>query len=453
MADLTLVEQAAAVRTREVSPVELTEEYLGRIDRDNDGVGAYLTVDHEGALAAAREAEALVVSGTRDLPPLCGVPVSVKDTWPVKGLRYTAGSKVFADRVAEVDAAVVTQLRRAGMVVLGKTNAAEFGCSSYTETVFGPARNPHDLTRIAGGSSGGAAASVAAGLAPAAHGSDGGGSVRIPAACCGLVGIKPTRGRVSPAPGPDSAGLATAGPIARTVADAALLLDVMSTARPGDAHQLPPMPPGHFLDSAKRDPGRLRIGVIRGPESDAPPCRKACEDTAELLAELGHDIAEAPPAGPGDYRAEFTVVWSLLAGSVPVPAGREQDLLPLTRWLREKARGYDALTFMSALVSLQATARRIAGRYDRFDVVLGSATARLPPLVGGLVDADPARTFENMLEFHPLTPLANITGQPSVTVPMHRTPDGLPAGVLLTGRHGAETTLISVAAQLEQAKR
>ncbi|MER6897869.1 amidase, partial [Amycolatopsis sp. NPDC000740] len=156
MSDLTLAELAAAVRAREVSPVELTEEYLARIDRDNDRIGAYLAVDHEGALAAAREAEALVRSGAQDLPVLCGVPVSVKDTCPVKGLRYTAGSAVFADRVAEVDAAVVTQLRRAGMVVLGKTNAAEFGCSSYTETVFGPARNPHDLARTAGGSSGGA---------------------------------------------------------------------------------------------------------------------------------------------------------------------------------------------------------------------------------------------------------------------------------------------------------
>ncbi|ATY11209.1 amidase [Amycolatopsis sp. AA4] len=453
MTDLTLAELAAAVRAREVSPVELAEEYLGRIDRENDEVGAYLTVDHEGALAAAREAEALVLSGRRDLPVLCGVPVSVKDTWPVKGLRYTSGSKVFAERVAEVDAAVVTQLRQAGMVLLGKTNAAEFGCSSYTETVFGAARNPHDLARTAGGSSGGAAASVAAGLAPAAQGSDGGGSVRIPAACCGLVGIKPTRGRVSPAPGPDSAGLATAGPIARTVADAALLLDVLSTARPGDTHQLPPTPPGHFASSAERDPGRLRIGVLEGQPNDDPWCRRACEDTAALLADLGHDVEEAAPTVPDDYRDDFTVVWSVLAASVPVPAEREQDLLPLTRWLREKARGYDAVTLMSALGSMQATARRIADRYDRFDVVLSSATATLPPLVGGLVDADPARTFENMLEFHPLTPLANITGQPSLTAPALRTPGGLPAGVLLTGRYGAETTLISVAAQLERARR
>ncbi|MFB9924743.1 amidase [Amycolatopsis halotolerans] len=453
MTDLTLAELAAAVRAREVSPVELAEEYLARIDRGNDRIGAYLAVDHEGALATAREAEALVRSGVRDLPMLCGVPVSVKDTCLVKGLRYTAGSKVFADRVAEVDAAVVTQLRRAGMVVLGKTNAAEFGCSSYTETAFGAARNPHDLTRTAGGSSGGAAASVAAGLAPAAHGSDGGGSVRIPAACCGLVGIKPTRGRVSPAPGPDSAGLATAGPIARTVADAALLLDAMSTARPGDTHQLPPVPAGHFANSAERDPGRLRIGVIRGSASDDPWCRRACEDTVALLADLGHDVAYAAPTDPDDYREEFAVVWALLACSVPVPAEREQDLLPLTRWLREKARGYDVVAFMSALVSMQATARRIASRYDRFDVVLSSATAALPPLVGGLVDDDPAQTFENMLEFHPLTPLANITGQPSLTVPALRTPGGLPAGVLLTGRYGAETTLISVAAQLERAKR
>ncbi|GAA4547016.1 amidase [Amycolatopsis samaneae] len=452
MTDLTLVEQAAAVRAREVSPVELTEEYLRRIDRDNDKVGAYLTVDHEGALAAAREAEALVRSGTGEPPVLCGVPISVKDTWPVAGLRYTSGSQVFADRVAEVDAAVVEQLRRAGMVVLGKTNAPEFGLSSYTETVFGPARNPHDLTRTAGGSSGGAAASVAAGLAPAAQGSDGGGSIRIPAACCGLVGIKPSRGRVSPTPGADPAGLVTAGPLARTVADAALLLDVMSTGRPGDAHRLPPAPAGHFLNSAMSTPDPLRIGVIRGPATDDPWCRQACDDTAELLAELGHHVEDAPSAGPDDYRAEFTIVWSLLAGAAPVPAERERELLPLTRWLREKARGYDAVTFLSTLMSMQATARRIAGRYDRFDVVVSSTLAKLPPLVGALADVDPSRTFENMLEFHPLTPLANITGQPSMSVPARRTPGGLPTGVQLTGRHGAETTLVSVAAQLERAQ-
>ncbi|MFF4773426.1 amidase [Microtetraspora fusca] len=449
--DMTLLEQAAAVRERRISPVELVNRHLERIERYDGGLAAYATVDEAGARRAAKEAEQKVMAGA-DLPPLHGVPVSVKDTWPVAGLRFSAGSRAFVDRVAPVDAAVVTALREAGTVILGTTNAAEFGCSSYTETFYGAARSPYDPARGAGGSSGGAAASVAAGLAAGALGSDGGGSVRIPAASCGIVGIKPSRGRVTPAPGTDALGLGTAGPLARTVADAAALLDVMSGSLPGDAGTLPPAPDGCFRASADRDPGRLRIGVLPPAGGTAEPCRTAAGATADLLSELGHDVSDAPHAGPDDYRDFFTVLWTTLAAAVPVPEDKEGELLDLTRWLREEGRRYSASDLATALARMQVKARELGRRFAEFDVLLSPTLTGVPPEVGALVDSrDPARTYANMLALVPHTPLFNITGQPSVSLPLHWTADGLPIGIMLTGRVHHEAALISLAAQMERA--
>ncbi|WP_371516108.1 amidase [Kitasatospora sp. NBC_01300] len=453
--ELTLAEQATAIRERTVSPVDLVDHHLRRIDRLNDAVGAYRTVDHRGARQAAAAAEARLAAAedTSQLPPLLGVPISVKDTWPVAGLPFTAGSAVFADRIAPGDAAVVGALRAAGTVLLGTTLAAEFGCSSYTETAHGTARSPYDLNRGAGGSSGGAAASVAARLAAGALGSDGGGSIRIPAAACGLVGLKPSRGRVTPAPGTDALGLATAGPLARTVFDTALLLDVMAHSTPGDSGTLPAGPPGTFRASAERAPGRLRIGVLPETAGQDRPSRLGCRRTADLLAELGHQVDEAPPFGPAEYLAAFTVVWSVLAASVPVPPGREGDLLALTAWLRSEGRARSAPDLLAAHASLTATARELLSRYAEFDVILSPTTDTLAPPVGSLVDQDaPERTFARMLDFTPRTPLANLTGQPSISLPLHWTPDGLPVGIMLTGRPHQEATLLALGAQLEQAR-
>src|SRR5215469_3010592 len=243
--DMSALELATAIRDGRLSPVEITDHYLDRVDRLNAQTGAFYTVTGELAREQAATAEKLATESRRagdeaSLPALLGVPIPIKDLNMVAGVRMTLGSAVFADNVASEDDYVVAELRKAGIVITGKTATPEFGLPCYTETKIGPAaRTPWDLSRSAGGSSGGAGAAVAAGLAPAAQGSDGGGSIRIPSSVCGLFGIKPTRGRISRGPlWPDLAGLSVDGPLARTVADAALLLDAMTGNHPGDMYTL-----------------------------------------------------------------------------------------------------------------------------------------------------------------------------------------------------------------------
>src|SRR5690242_13270457 len=306
--ELSMIELAAAIRAGELSPVVVTDHYLRRTTEHNDQVGAFYTITPEFAADQAREAEKAVAAADdpAELPPLTGVPIPIKDLNMVAGVRQTLGSVAFENSVPDADDNVVILLRQAGAVMTGKTATPEFGLPCYTETKIGPpARTPWDLSRSAGGSSGGAAAAVAAGLAPAAQGSDGGGSIRIPSSVCGLFGIKPTRGRVSGGPlFPDLAGLAIDGPLARTVADAALLLDVMTGNHPGDMYTLPPLPPGEtFLGHARRDPGRLRIGrslqhAVEGADVH-PDCVAAYEEASTLLAELGHEVEDVDmPFGP-----------------------------------------------------------------------------------------------------------------------------------------------------------
>src|SRR5580692_10633202 len=299
--DLTVLELAAAIRSRELSPVEITAHYLDRIARLNADVGAFYTVTADAAREQAAEAEKAVAraSDPAALPPLTGVPIPIKDLNMVAGVRQTLGSLVYEDNVPDQSDHVSAALRAAGAVMPGKTATPEFGLPCYTETKIGPpARTPWDLSRSAGGSSGGAGAAVAAGLAPAAQGSDGGGSIRIPSSVCGLFGIKPTRGRISGGPlMPDLFGLSIDGPLARTVEDAALLLDAMTCSYPGDLYSAPPLPPGEtFQGHARRDPGKLRIGrsiknVVPGAHVH-DDCAAAYEDASNLLAGLGHEIID-----------------------------------------------------------------------------------------------------------------------------------------------------------------
>ncbi|MCM2428375.1 amidase [Streptomyces sp. RKAG337] len=452
--ELTMLEQAAAVRGKVLSPTELARHYLGRIDRLNDAVGAYVTVTPERALEDARRAERRLAEGGV-LPPLLGVPVPVKDLTPVAGVRWTAGSAVFADQVAESGTHVGELLRAAGTVLLGKTNTPEFGLPAYTEgRVAPPARSPYDTALMAGGSSGGAAAAVAAGLAPAAHGNDGGGSIRIPASCCGVVGLKPSRGRVSPAPYGDVTGLAVTGPIARNVRDAAALLDVMAGPVPGD-----PMPVAasgtSFLEWCEREPRRLRIGRWARPDVDVPVdpvVLAAYERTSALLAGLGHEVVDVEqPLGPGDH-GSFDPVWEVMALLVPVPADREGELMPLTRWLRERGRAASGERFAMALGAMQAVGRKFAAAVAPFDAVLTPTLAQLPQPVGALRDdADPAADFAAQYAFTPFTGAWNIAGLPAVSLPVEWTDGGLPVGMMLGAAHGAEGPLLALAAQVEAA--
>ena len=326
---------------------------------------------------------------------------------------------LFQDNVADQDDYVVAALRGAGIVITGKTATPEFGLPCYTETRIGPpARTPWDLTRSAGGSSGGAAAAVAAGLAPAAQGSDGGGSIRIPSSACGLFGIKPTRGRVSGGPlFPDLAGLSTDGPIARTVADAALLLDVMAGNHLGDMYTLPPLPAGEtFLARAGREPGRLRIGrslqnVVEGADVH-PDCVAAYEEASALLADLGHEVEDIDlPVGP-DALPSFETLWYAMATLPPLDPAQEDQLLPFTRYLRGRGQQVTAPGLLFAQAYLEAVSRAALEALSGYDAVLSPTLASPPVPVGYFDEVDPAENFERQKRFAPYTAVYNVSGQP-----------------------------------------
>jgi amidase len=459
--ELGMIELAAAIRNREVSPVVVTDHYLRRAHEINDRIGAFYTISDELAAEQARAAEKIVTSArdTTQLPPLVGVPIPIKDLNMVAGVRQTLGSLAFKDNVPVTDDYVVTRLRDAGSIMLGKTATPEFGLPCYTETKIGrPARTPWDLGRSAGGSSGGAAAAVAAGLAPAAQGSDGGGSIRIPSSVCGLFGIKPSRGRISEGPlMPDLAGLGVNGPIARTVADAALLLDIMSGNYPGDMYTQPPLPEGEtFLGYARRAPGRLRIGrTVQNPVDGAtvhPDCAAAYEDASRLLSRLGHEVEDIEMPLGADVVPFFETIWYAYATLAPVEAGKEDLLLPLTRYLRDRGKATGAQELIFAQAYLQAVNRGALATLNGYDAILSPTLAQPPVPVGYFDEVEPAENFERQKRFTPFTALYNVSGQPAVNVPLYWNADGLPIGVMLAGRVGDEGTLISLSAQLEDAR-
>lgn len=451
--DLTALEQGEAIRSGDVSPVELVEHYADRAGSVE--VGAFITTTHDRALDHARR---LTESGRpEDAGPLWGVPTGIKDLHPTAGVRTTFGSAAYADHVPDESDDVVLTLEAAGLPSLGKTNTPEFGSPCYTEpAVAAPAVTPWDRRRTAGGSSGGAAAAVAAGLLPVAPGSDGGGSIRIPASCCGLVGLKPTRGRISGAPRyGDPVGLATPGPIARSVRDAAALLDVMAGRRVGDPSWAP-APSGSFLDACDREPGRLRVArfiapVIADVEVDEAP-RAAWDSASDLLAGLGHDVEDIEVPMPREAVATFELAWAVLTALSEAPAGREHELRPLTRWLADRGRAVSAPDFGLAVGQLRRFAAAALAALAPYDLVLTPTLATLPPLVGAMRDDDdPASDFEAQKRFTPWTSAWNVTGMPAVSLPLHWTDDSLPVGVMLAARPAEEELLLSLCAQVEAA--
>jgi amidase len=457
--ELSALDVAAAVRSGQASPVEVVSAALGRLEVLDPRVGAFTTVTADAAIDAARALEAALRRG-EDLPPLAGVPTALKDLNLTAGVRTTLGSVTYAEFVPPIDDAAVTLVKGSGALSLGKTTVPEFGLPCYTEPeVAPPARTPWDPTRSAGGSSGGSAAAVAAGIVPLALGSDGGGSIRIPASVCGLVGLKPGRGRVSNAPVvADVTGLATNGPLARTVRDAAALLDALAVPQFGDPWPaLPPPGEGSFLAACERDPKGLRIGRYREPPligaDVAPDCIAAWEAASALLASLGHEVTDIEPPVRHEALPLFTTVWSVSASSVPVDPAREHELRPLTRYLREEGRKRSATTFLGALGQLQRLSRAAIGATAAYDAVLTPTLAQPPVPVGELRDDDdPAGDFRAQSRFTPFTAVYNVTGQPAISLPLHWTDAGLPIGVMLVGRPGDEATLLGLSAQLEAAQ-
>jgi amidase len=445
LAFLPALEQARLVRAREVSPVELVETYLRRIERLDGTLNAYVTVAAEQALAEARAPRP---------GPFSGVPLPIKDLTETAGIRTTFSCRAFADHVPARDVEIVRRLRAAGFVLLGKTNTPELGTTAVTESVLnGPCRNPWDPSRTPGGSSGGAAAAVAAGLAPLAHGSDGGGSIRIPASCCGVLGLKPSRGRVSPAPFGDTHGLGVSGPLARTVADAAAFLDAVAGPVAGDPYvAIPPERP--FAEEVGAPPGRLRVALVLDPPHPVPvdaACAEAARDAAALLARLGHDVEEVEASWRSDELiALFAVLWQ----TVPALHAVDPSLLePLNAAFARRAAETTSAEYVRAVVRLQAYARRFAAFCAEADLVL-TPTLATPPVPVGFVPEpeDPWEQFARAAAFTPFTAAVNLAGLPAVSVPLAWSGDGLPLGVQLIGPGGGEAVLLRAAAQLEEAR-
>jgi amidase len=456
----SVLELAALVRVGDISAPELVEASLRRIDELEPKINAFTHVAHESALAAAEAIE------PDDARPFAGVPIAIKDNRSVTGMPLTMGSDAFGEFVAGRDAFLVRRLREAGFVIVGKTSMPEMGILPTTEPRrFGPTRNPWDTDRTPGGSSGGAAAAVAAGMVPVAHGNDGGGSIRIPAACCGLVGLKPARGRVSVGPDGGHSFLVCDGVLTRTVRDTATILDVLSGPEPGDATWAPPPPAAGYTALTEVDPGHLRIALIlEAPLQDAavePACEQAARDAASLLESLGHQVQEITPPWSGlDLLPDFTrsfgplvsfTTW--LAGQLNGRETTAEDVEPLTWMLYQHAREQDTIKYLIAENRLESVARSIVEALSEWDVVLTPALARRPVPIGEIngLGPDPMARFRKSGYFTPFTAIFNVTGQPAISLPLYHGEDGLPTAVQLVGPPAREEVLLSLAAQLESA--
>jgi amidase len=437
--------------------VEIVSTYLERIEKHDDSLNAFVTVLADASLDAARRAEEDVIGGN-ELAPFHGVPIPIKDLNETAGIKTTFSSKIYADYVPDEDAATVRRLKEAGFILLGKTNTPEFGTIPLTEShLNGVCRNPWNTDLTPGGSSGGAAAALAAGLCPVAHGNDGGGSIRIPASCCGLFGLKPARGRVSWAPrfGTLLVGFATDGVIARTVRDAAAVLDTIVGYEPGDPYWLPG-PERPFADEAGAPPGRARIGVTTTAPNGAPvdpECIAAVEDAAKLLESLGHDVEEAAPdwVDP-NVTLSFVRVYQTLSAYYDVPD--VSQLEPINRALAEAAMQTNSIDFVKAVNEIQVLARRVVAFWQDHDFLL-TPTLALPPVPTGWLaegEDDPAAQFFKSALFVPFTPAVNLTGQPAVSIPLRWTDSGLPIGVQLIGPPAGEGALVRISAQVEEAR-
>lgn len=454
------IDQADLVRRKEVTALELVEAAINRIELINPIINAVVTPMFENA---RKQAEVELPEG-----PLAGVPMLLKDLLAsYAGVRMTAGSAFLRDFVPDHDSTLVSRLKSAGLILLGKTNTPEFGIVPTTEpALFGPSRNPWDVSRTTGGSSGGSAAAVAAGIVAVAHANDGGGSIRIPASCCGVFGLKPTRARnpMGPDFGDMFTGLVAEHAVTRSVRDSAALLDITSGADLGDPY-CAPAPPRPFLQEVGADPGRLRIGFTTAAHSEAPvheDCVKAVLDAAKLCADLGHAVEEASPIISGEALTKtFMVMWS--SGLVWTidgyahAAGREpsaEDFEPGTWMLYKMGQKHSAADYLLALQQVQRFSRLIAQFFVDYDVWLTPTLAQPPLPIGSFEPTaeDPLNGMRVAARFVPFTPICNATGQPAMSVPLYWNDAGLPIGTHFVGRFGDEATLLRLASQLEAAR-
>jgi amidase len=453
---LSAQEQWDWLQRGEITASELVDHYLDRIHRIDPSLGAFVTVTAD----AARSRAATLDDTVPRTAPLRGLPFADKDLNNRAGVPTGYGSRLMTGFIPETSDELTEVLDAAGGISLGKTNAPEFGLPAYTESLVAPpARNPWNTALGAGGSSGGAAVAVAAGLLPFAPGSDGGGSVRIPAAACGLVGIKPSRGLVPAGTGLDKlAGLVVPGPLARTVTDAAMMLDAMVD---GGSYPFTVRAPrwdgGALLNAAVRGEGRFQLGVMTtSPWDDAYDITVSPEASAALalaqteLDAIGHGLEQFALEPDETYAPNFRVIWQ--AGAAGIPAEGEQLLLlePLTRWLVERGREITGRQLMTALANLTKFERSIIRQFSRFDAVLTPALALTPRPVGWYDAEDAERNFAQQCQYTPFTSFVNVTGLPAIVLPVYQTAEGIPMGVQLVGRPGGEATLLAIGAQLER---
>ncbi len=460
LAFLDATAQADLVRRGEVKPIELVDATIERIERLNPTLNAVVTPMYDQARNAA----------SSPLPdgPFTGVPILLKDLLgEYAGVRYTESSAFLRDYVPDHDSEIVVRLKRAGLIVVGKTNAPEFGLVPTTEPqLFGPTHNPWDTSRTAGGSSGGSAAAVAAGFVPVAHGNDGGGSIRIPASCCGVFGLKPTRARnpLGPDYGERWNGLVVEHALTRSVRDSAALLDATCGPDLGDPYSAPP-PARPFLQEVGADPGHLRIAFSAQSPTGTPvhpDCVAAVRDAAALCADLGHEVVEAAPAANAELvnNAFITLVWASTAATVDGFArtiGRTPtpDLFEPATWaIYQMGCQQKASAYILAIRDLHRASRDIARFFVDYDVWL-TPTLGEPPVPLGTFDAPPENPLQGLarvMSFIPFSPMCNMTGQPAMSVPLYWNGDGLPIGTQFAACFGDEATLFRLAAQLEQAR-
>jgi amidase len=491
--ELSAVALRDALRSGELSAREVTGHFLSRIEALNPGLGAFITVTGERALAEAASADALFARSPHsrspgELPLLHGMPVAFKDLTDVAGVVTTHGSAALEHKPAPVDGALAATLKGAGVISLGKTQVPEFGLTAYSENLIAPpSRNPYALSRSSGGSSGGSAAAVAAGLVPFAPGSDGGGSVRIPAAACGLVGLKPGRGLVPAGESTgDPARLVVAGPLARSAEDAALMLDALVAAPEAGTCAAPAETAAHggsgragtYLASLSGQPRsgqrpKLRIGVSLDspwqaifPFTPGPEAMDALNEGIRLLEAAGHATAEAAVRYDNRYPDAFTTAWTSGVGSARIAPQREALLTPLTRTFRRRAQQRSASKLNEALGFLRQFERDTIAQYARWDLILMPALAQTPRPVGWFTGAshgdgywpasewagDADGDYRKQCEYAPWSSMVNVCGLPAISIPVHWTGGvpgaGLPMGIQLVGPMGSEALLLQLAAQI-----
>jgi amidase len=468
LARLDATAQAELIRTGRATPSELVDAAIARIERDNAELGAVIMPMFDQARSAAR---ATLPDG-----PFTGVPILIKDiVATVAGMPYAAGVRPLKDAGlrSEVDSHLVEALRRAGFVICGKTNTSELGILPSAEPPpWPPSRNPYDPTRTTGGSSGGSAAAVASGMVPVAHANDGGGSIRIPASCCGLFGLKPSRGRTSLGPGLGdvNGGLVCEGVVARSVRDSAAILDAIAGYRPGDPYCATPQtrPYAHEVGA---DPGRLRIASwtvhpdldTGGMVDSHPDCVAAVNAASETLRRFGHTVepAEIEALREPDFIPHFLTLWAVgvtvelddVARRIGRPV-RADEVEPVTYALSELGRMVGAAAYSNAWRWLHGNTRRVADFFERYDLWLTPTVTEPPPPLGTFASTwdDPLAAIFRAGSFAPFTAPFNATGQPACSLPLHHNAAGLPIGVQLVAAYGREDLLFRVAAQLEAAR-